>query len=997
MRWLLGKLCPIIGLLILAATTATAQYVGYNNTVWDSNARPVPNASIRVCTYPASGANCTPLATVYSSPTGGSQSNPFQADSYGNYSFFASPGTYVLQISGPGVTQTTIPYVLLPGPGSTLSYQAVPFSATPTFNAALYTTFFMTLTGNVTGPTVTNAVPNEYLTFNLCQDSTGSRTFAWPASFVNAPTINPTASSCTGVHVYYDGTNWKQITTGINGGVLSGTTTNIGAMVGGAVNPKSLSNVQYAGQFSTFGAAVSAACNGTAPGKVVLPPGVTTSAAVALPANCTIVGSAPFGGSVLQSSNGVNADFLTASSASNIMLKNLTVDGNETNQTAGSCVAMTSVIGLFITNVTVQNCYAHGIEVVGTSSDVLIAHSDVSNAAHGSGVILGNTPPNAKVTDFRIIGNHITNAPAADGIFVIGSLISGQFGTGNGVIADNVIDDIGDTSIEVGQATQDVAVTGNQVSIPNTTGTTGIMVRSAKDITVTGNEVVGAGASSQDCFFVWNGSPDATSASNIDIAGNIARGCGAYGFYTNSGDDILLSSNKAQGNGTNYDLGAATNVREFGNDNNLWSGPSALTFDATNGDPIIQSNSGAGLWTQNTGTSCNAGGLWRQVISGGNLLLNANTAAGCDFSSSNTALELAYNGSATVGNTLTVNGNLAIGGGSSITNSSNIIQNGGTNLTSGYIPEATGSAVVGNSAWQDTGTVSTYGGNYIKVGSASNVFYAGATDSTSAACTFGSSGVAALCLSDGSGYLDIRINSSKGHRAEMAANDGGVLTNNLATALKWTSGNNIIFNGSNSIGWVSGDPGNALASDTGLSRDSAGVIDVGNGTAGDKSGTIQGSNLVFTGLSSSTSALNYVCYNSSTGAFTYDSSGTCLASLRQYKNIDGAISPRQGLDEVMALKPDWYSYKAGLGINDTTEHGGFIAQDVQAVDPRLASYVNGKLHGVRTLDSVPAVTVAAIQELQREVTELQKELAAIKEKRQPVKVITVPDEWQWHN
>ncbi|MDE2107292.1 MAG: hypothetical protein KGL39_59390, partial [Patescibacteria group bacterium] len=51
------------------------------------------------------------------------------------------------------------------------------------------------------------------------------------------------------------------------------------------------------------------------------------------------------------------------------------------------------------------------------------------------------------------------------------------------------------------------------------------------------------------------------------------------------------------------------------------------------------------------------------------------------------------------------------------------------------VTEATGSAVVGNSAWQDTGTVSTYGGNYIKVGSASNVFYAGATDSTSAACT----------------------------------------------------------------------------------------------------------------------------------------------------------------------------------------------------------------------------------------------------------------------
>jgi len=234
MLWLRAKVYPVIGLLALLCVAAAAQYVGYSNTVYDSNGHYVAYATFRVCTYPATGLTCTPLATTYSSPTGGAQANPGQSDRYGGYSFYAAPGVYTIQLSGPGVVNTTIPYVLLPGPGSTLGYTVVAYSSTPTFNAAQYNTFFMTLTGNVTAPVVANPTVNEYATFNLCQDATGGRTFAWPGSFVNPPTINPTASTCTSVHVYFDGTNWNQIVTGVNGAILSGTTTVDGALKAGA-------------------------------------------------------------------------------------------------------------------------------------------------------------------------------------------------------------------------------------------------------------------------------------------------------------------------------------------------------------------------------------------------------------------------------------------------------------------------------------------------------------------------------------------------------------------------------------------------------------------------------------------------------------------------------------------------------------------------------------------------------------------------------------------
>jgi len=54
-----------------------------------------------------------------------------------------------------------------------------------------------TLTGNVTTVTVTSLLAGTYFTTHLCQNSTGSYTWAWPASFHGGATIGSTASKCT--------------------------------------------------------------------------------------------------------------------------------------------------------------------------------------------------------------------------------------------------------------------------------------------------------------------------------------------------------------------------------------------------------------------------------------------------------------------------------------------------------------------------------------------------------------------------------------------------------------------------------------------------------------------------------------------------------------------------------------------------------------------------------------------------------------------------------
>jgi hypothetical protein len=92
---------------------------------------------------------------------------------------------------------------------------SVTFSATPTFDASLGNTQKITLTGNVTSSTLSNATAGQALYFLICQDATGARTFVWPTNVQGATTIGSTASTCTAQSFVFDGTNAYALAAGV--------------------------------------------------------------------------------------------------------------------------------------------------------------------------------------------------------------------------------------------------------------------------------------------------------------------------------------------------------------------------------------------------------------------------------------------------------------------------------------------------------------------------------------------------------------------------------------------------------------------------------------------------------------------------------------------------------------------------------------------------------------------------------------------------------------
>ncbi len=91
-------------------------------------------------------------------------------------------------------------------------WQAGTYAASLTINAALGDIYELTLTGNVTSSSITNANKGMLLQIILIQDGTGGRTFAWPANTIlNTPNISPLPNKRTVIMFRYDGTNWIEI------------------------------------------------------------------------------------------------------------------------------------------------------------------------------------------------------------------------------------------------------------------------------------------------------------------------------------------------------------------------------------------------------------------------------------------------------------------------------------------------------------------------------------------------------------------------------------------------------------------------------------------------------------------------------------------------------------------------------------------------------------------------------------------------------------------
>ena len=132
------------------------------------------------------------------------------------------------------------------------------------------------------------------------------------------------------------------------------------------------------------------------------------------------------------------------------------------------------------------------------------------------------------------------------------------------------------------------------------------------------------------------------------------------------------------------------------------------------------------------------------------------------------------------------------------------------------------------------------------------------------------------------------------------------------------------------------------------------------------------------GLGTSTAAqTGYMCWSSTGGAITIDSTNTCLvSSLRYKKNV---LPLELGIDAVMKLRPISYEYKDGF-MPDKFNPGrqdGFIAEEVQKVDPRLVPLDSeGKPKSVEYAQ-MTALLARAIQDQQQEIWELKLALGAL--------------------
>ena len=115
-----------------------------DDIVFNTRGVPLAGATVRVCAMPASGQPCAPLALIYSDAAlTQALANPTATDGLGNYSFYAAPGKYEIEISGPGITTKQLPKVILPSDPASPTFSSI--SSTGGINA-----FSLMLTGNLT-------------------------------------------------------------------------------------------------------------------------------------------------------------------------------------------------------------------------------------------------------------------------------------------------------------------------------------------------------------------------------------------------------------------------------------------------------------------------------------------------------------------------------------------------------------------------------------------------------------------------------------------------------------------------------------------------------------------------------------------------------------------------------------------------------------------------------------------------------------------------------
>ena len=184
------------------------------------------------------------------------------------------------------------------------------------------------------------------------------------------------------------------------------------------------------------------------------------------------------------------------------------------------------------------------------------------------------------------------------------------------------------------------------------------------------------------------------------------------------------------------------------------------------------------------------------------------------------------------------------------------------------------------------------------------------------------------------------------------------------------------------FGWCNGDAASCNV-DAGISRDGAGVIDVGNGSPQNASGGMKMSALTasgtitFAGVTTGTNA-DFACFAAG-GVMTLQSTACTISSMR-FKNIMGP-APTDPVSRIEALKPvaftmrDPYEHSEGDFPNPDWNYDkpqvGLLAEDVAKSMPMCAIYEqDGKTPKSYRQECVIAELVGAVKAQQRQIAAL---------------------------
>lgn len=193
---------------------------------------------------------------------------------------------------------------------------------------------------------------------------------------------------------------------------------------------------------------------------------------------------------------------------------------------------------------------------------------------------------------------------------------------------------------------------------------------------------------------------------------------------------------------------------------------------------------------------------------------------------------------------------------------------------------------------------------------------------------------------------------------------GNVILGNSVASTTLTSGNNNIVIGSG----ASCDTAGASDSNTITICGGAGAIihSTGDATPATSITTVTGTLSVAALANSATTSS--VCYNTATGALTYDGTiGTCNTSSIRFKHdIQSLIkSEPDPLSAVMRMQPISFYYNDDM--HTSGEQISLLAENLAAIDPRLVSYDNeGKPRSLRIFAIIGYLT-AAIQQQQKQI------------------------------